>query len=227
MHNLPLSNLHAWDVSPEEAVAIQHSLRERVSLTPDFGPLRLVAGVDCSAKDVARCAVVILSYPALEVLEVARAEKPLVFPYVPGLLSFREGPAVLAAFEKLRNWPDLAMFDGQGLAHPRKFGIASHMGVLLDLPTVGVAKSPLAVRGEEPSPEPGDWRPWANNKGEVLAAALRTKRATRPVFVSPGNRIDLPTAVELVLTCVRGYRLPEPTRQAHNNAALPIEASPA
>jgi deoxyribonuclease V len=217
---LQLTNIHKWDVAPEEAVAIQISLAGKVSLVPDIGEVRLVAGVDMSAKDVARAAVVILSYPELEVLEVARAEKPLSFPYVPGLLSFREGPAILAAFEKLERRPDLIFFDGQGVAHPRKVGIASHMGVLLDLPTIGVAKSPLAVRGEEPGPEPGSWTPWANRKREVLAAALRTKPRSKPLYISPGHKIDLPTSIEYVLASCRGYRLPEPTRQAHNNAAI-------
>jgi deoxyribonuclease V len=162
---------------------------------------------------------VLLTYPELETVETVRAERPLDFPYVPGLLSFREGPAVLAAFEKLSRLPDLAMFDGQGLAHPRKIGIASHMGVLLDLPAIGVAKSPLAVRGVEPGAEPGHWTPWSNRKGEVLAAAVRTKARSKPLYVSPGHRIDLATAVNFVLSCTRGYRLPEPTRQAHNAAA--------
>lgn len=215
-----LTNLHRWDVSPEEAIAIQHSLAGKVSLVPDLGEVRLVAGVDMSAKEVARAAVVLLSYPELELLEVARAEKPLSFPYVPGLLSFREGPAIIAAFEKLTRLPDLVFFDGQGIAHPRKVGIASHMGVLFDLPTIGVAKSPLAVRGEEPGPEPGSQAPWHNRKGELLAAALRTKARSKPLYISPGHKIDLPTAVEYVVASTRGYRLPEPTRQAHNNAAL-------
>ncbi|MGA7732925.1 MAG: endonuclease V, partial [Chloroflexia bacterium] len=156
----PLSNYHRWDVTPEEAVAIQLSLASRVSLTPDFGDVRYIAGVDNSATGVARCAIVVLSYPELETVEIARAEKPLVFPYVPGLLSFREGPAILAAFDKLRHSPDLVFFDGQGISHPRRLGIASHIGVLLDLPTLGVAKSPLAVRGEQPGPDPGVWTPW-------------------------------------------------------------------
>ncbi len=219
MHHLPLTNFHKWDVSPEEAVAIQLSLAGKVSLVPQVGEVKVVAGIDMSAKDVARAAVVILSYPEMAVLEIARAEKPLNFPYVPGLLSFREGPAILAAFDKITRWPDLAFFDGQGIAHPRKIGIASHMGVLLDLPTIGVAKSPLAVRGAEPGPDPGSWTPWANRKGETLAAALRTKVRTNPLYISPGHKMDLQTAVDYVLACGRGYRLPEPTRQAHNAAA--------
>ena len=220
MSHLPLTNLHRWDVSPEEAIAIQFSLANKVSLTPRLGEVKVVAGIDMSAKDVARAAVVILSYPHLEVLEIARAEKPLSFPYVPGLLSFREGPAILAAFEKITRWPDLAFFDGQGIAHPRKIGIASHMGVLLDMPTIGVAKSPLAIRGVEPGPDPGMWTEWANRKGEVIAAAVRTKKRSNPLYISPGHKIDLQSAIEYVLASCRGYRLPEPTRQAHNAAAV-------
>lgn len=222
MHHLPLTNFHRWDVSPEEAIAIQHSLAGKVSLMPWLGEVKVVAGVDMSAKDVARAAVVILSYPELEVLEVERAEKPLSFPYVPGLLSFREGPAILAAFDKVQRWPDLVFFDGQGIAHPRKIGIAAHMGVLLDLPTIGVAKSPLAVHGQEPGQEPGAWVPWRNRSGEEIAAAVRTKARSKPLYISPGHKMDLPTAIEYVLASCRGYRLPEPTRQAHNNAALPV-----
>jgi deoxyribonuclease V len=217
----PLTSYHDWNVSPEQAIAIQLSLAEKVSLVPDLGAVRFVAGVDTSATGVARCAVVILTYPDLELVEISRAEKPLNFPYVPGLLSFREGPAVLGAFDGLRQWPDLAFFDGQGLAHPRKIGIASHIGVLLDLPTIGVAKSPLASRGEEPGPEPGSWTPWHNRKGEVVAAALRTKARSKPLYISPGHRMDLQTALHYVQATLRGYRLPEPTRQAHNAAAIP------
>jgi deoxyribonuclease V len=221
MHR-PLKNLHKWEVSPEEAVAIQWSLAGKVSLTPEVGDVKLVAGVDMSAKDVARAAVVILSYPDLQVLEIGMAEKPLSFPYMPGLLSFREGPAILAAFDKIQRWPDLVFFDGQGIAHPRKIGIAAHIGVLLDLPSIGVAKSPLAVHGPQPGPEPGSWTKWTNRKGEVLAAAVRTKARSNPLYISPGHKMDLPTAVRYVLASTRGYRLPEPTRQAHNAAASAI-----
>ena len=219
MPQLTLTNYHDWDVTPEEAVAIQLSLAERVVLRPLDAATEVVAGVDMSASGVARAAVVLLSYPELEVLEVARAEKPLSFPYVPGLLSFREGPAVLAAFEKLSRLPELAFFDGQGIAHPRRFGIASHIGVLLDIPTIGVAKSPLAIGGPEPAPEPGTWIEWHNRRGDTVAAAVRTKVRSKPLYISPGHLIDLPTSVRLVLETCRGYRLPEPTRQAHNAAA--------
>ncbi len=220
MPKKPISLYHSWDVSPAEAQAIQLSLAGKVSLVPDFGEVRRVAGVDMSAKDVARAAVVILSYPELDVLEVQRAEEPLAFPYVPGLLSFREGPAILAAFDKVERWPDLVFFDGQGISHPRKIGIASHIGVLLDLPSIGVAKSPLAVSGPEPGLQPGDLALWHNRRGEELVAALRTKLRSKPLYISPGHRMDLSTALEYVQNCLRGYRLPEPTRQAHNAAAV-------
>ncbi len=214
-----LSNYHKWDVTPEEAIAIQISLAARASLTPDLRDVHYVAGVDNSATGVARCAIVVLTYPDLETVEIARAEKPLVFPYVPGLLSFREGPAILAAFDKLQHWPDLVFFDGQGISHPRRLGIASHIGVLLDLPTIGVAKSPLFVRGEQPPLEPGTWTPWHDRKGDVLAAALRSKRNSKPLFISAGHKMDLPMALQYVQATLKGYRLPEPTRQAHNAAA--------
>lgn len=216
---LPPTQPHRWDVTAEEAVAIQHRLAARVERTPRLGDVRVIAGVDMSAKDVARAAVVLLSYPELETIEIARAEQPLVFPYVPGLLTFREGPAVLAAFAQLRRRPDLVLFDGQGIAHPRRLGIGAHIGVLLDLPSIGVAKSILTGRGAEPGPAPGDWSPLVH-KGEVVGAALRTRPNVKPVYISIGHRIDLPLALHWVLAVCRGYRLPEPTRRAHNAAAV-------
>ncbi len=214
---------HTWDVEPDEARAIQHRLAERVVRQGAPGPVRTIAGVDMSAKGVARAAVVLLSYPALETVEIARAERPLIFPYVPGLLSFREAPAVLAAFAALSRWPDLVLFDGQGIAHPRRLGIAAHLGVLLDLPSIGVAKSILVGRGPAPGPEPGAWVP-LTDRGEVVAAAVRTRRNVKPVYVSIGHCIDLPAAIEWTLATTRGYRLPEPTRRAHHAAAEPLGA---
>ncbi len=218
MMRLPPEQPHRWDVTPEEAFAIQHRLAARVERQPRLGEVRVIAGVDMSATGVARAAVVLLSYPELETIEIARAEKPLDFPYVPGLLSFREGPAVTAAFARLSRRPDLVMFDGQGIAHPRRIGIAAHIGVLLDLPSIGVAKSVLVGRSADPGPDPGDWAPMTD-KGEVVGAALRTKPRVKPVYISIGNRIDLPSAIQWVLAVCRGYRLPEPTRRAHNAAA--------
>jgi deoxyribonuclease V len=211
---------HRWDVTLAEAQAIQHDLAARVSQVPAVGEVRVIAGVDMSAKDVGRAAVVLLSYPALETLEIARAEVPLAFPYVPGFLSFREGPAVLAAFAKLSQAPDLILFDGQGIAHPRRLGIAAHLGVLLDIPSIGCAKSILRGRPEgELGPQPGDWVP-LKDRGTVIGAALRTKVKVQPVYISVGHKIDLAGALDWVLACCRGYRLPEPTRRAHNAAAV-------
>jgi deoxyribonuclease V len=212
---------HRWDVSLAEAEAIQRDLAARVSQVPDLGTVRTVAGIDMSAKDVARAAVVVLSYPELETLEIARAERPLVFPYVPGFLSFREGPAVLAAFDKLTRTPDLLMFDGQGIMHPRRLGIAAHLGVLLDLPSIGCAKSPLVGRPTgELGPDPGEWVEMTH-RGSVIGAMVRTKKNVKPLYISVGHKIDLAGAVQWVLACCRGYRLPEPTRRAHNAAAEP------
>jgi deoxyribonuclease V len=207
--------MHEWNVPVEEAVAIQRRLRGLVRTEADvvLDRVRIVAGVDASYKDVARAAVVALSFPALEVLETAVAVRAIPFPYVPGLLSFREAPAVLDALAKLRARPDVLIFDGQGLAHPRRLGLASHLGVYLDLPSVGCAKSRLVGRYEEPGPATGDRAPLVD-RGEVVGVALRTKPRTKPLFVSVGHKIDLETAVALVLACLRGYRLPEPTRLA-------------
>jgi len=219
--------MHDWDVSVEEAVAIQRRLRSLVQTAPEVAldRVRIVAGVDASYKDVAKAAVVALSFPALDVLETAVAVREIPFPYVPGLLSFREAPAVLDALAKLRARPDVLIFDGQGLAHPRRLGLASHLGVYLDLPSVGCAKSRLVGRYDEPGPTMGDRSPLMD-RGEVIGTVLRTKPRTNPLFVSVGHKVDLETAVGLVLACLRGYRLPEPTRLADRLAgerALPAE----
>src|SRR5689334_2433629 len=185
MPTLPLLP-HRWDVTPDEAIAIQHRLAERVERSLRLGEVRHIAGIDMSAKDVARAAVVVLSYPEMETVEIARAEKPLAMPYVPGLLSFREAPAILAAFEKLSRWPDLLMFDGQGIAHPRRLGIGAHIGLLLDLPSIGVAKSLFVGHGPQPGPTRGEWTE-LRDKGEVIGARLRTKTNVKPLFISIGH----------------------------------------
>jgi len=179
-----------------------------------------VAGVDAGYRDdMARAAVVVLTYPGLEVTDYATADRPVTFPYIPGLLTFREAPAVLDAMEKLTTLPDLLIFDGQGIAHPRRLGIASHIGVLLDMPAIGCAKSRLCGRHEEPDSEKGSHVPLIHN-GDIIGAVTRTRNNVKPVFVSPGHRIDLPTSVEYVLSCCRKYRLPETTRQADHLAGI-------
>ncbi|MBI5955584.1 MAG: deoxyribonuclease V [Chloroflexi bacterium] len=206
---------HGWNVSPREAMSIQERLRHKVVTVNVLGPVRTVAGVDIGFRhNLARAAVVVLSYPDLAMEERATAELPVQFPYVPGLLAFREAPATLAAFEKLAVIPDLVIFDGQGLAHPRRLGIASHEGVLLDLPSIGCAKSRLCGEHQEPGNEPGAWS-WLYDQGEVIGAVVRSKADADPLFVSIGHKVDLPTAIHYVLSCCRNNRLPETTRLAH------------
>jgi deoxyribonuclease V len=207
--------MHPWDVGIEEALAIQRRLRPLVrqegSLALDG--IHTVAGVDVSYGEVGRAAVVVLSFPALEVLEEVAIEGAARFPYIPGLLSFREGPLALAALERVQTRPDVLMFDGQGYAHPRRLGLASHLGVYLDMPSIGVAKSRLVGTYTEPGPNIGDRNPLVH-RGEMVGVALRTKPRTNPLFVSAGHKLDLETAVAVVLRSLRGYRLPEPTRLA-------------
>jgi deoxyribonuclease V len=209
---------HRWDVSPAEAIAIQRELRDWVSIVPLDRPPQVIAGVDVSVKGGhARAAVVLLSYPDLAPFQAAMAERPVSFPYVPGLLAFREGPVVLAALARLDGRPDVVMFDAQGLAHPRRVGLATHLGVLLDVPAVGCAKSRLCGKHEEPGEKKGCWTPLVDGD-EVIGAVVRTRDRVRPVFVSIGHRVDLESSVSLVLACAARYRLPEPTRWAHRVA---------
>lgn len=212
--------IHEWDVNPKQAREIQEQLHERVSMRDEFDTIETVAGVDIGLKqDIAKAAVVILSYPDMQPLEQVLVEEPLNFPYIPGLLSFRETPSILSAFEKVEREPDLVLTDGQGLAHPRRFGIACHLGVLLDLPAIGCAKSRLYGRHEMPEEEAGSHE-WLYDKGgDILGAALRTRNKVKHIYVSIGHKISLDSALEVVLTCCRGYRLPEPTRLAHKVAA--------
>ncbi len=222
-------NLHPWDLSPSEAAQIQKDLRERLVLTWDQRSVSTIGGVDVSIKpETARAAIVVIRFPDLTPLEAVTADAPLVFPYIPGLLSFREGPAVLAAWGKLQHKPDLLMFDGQGIAHPRGIGIASQMGLWLERPTIGVAKSRLYGRHEEVGPKRGDRADLLDKSGNVIGTVLRMREKTNPLYVSPGHLIDVKHATEFVLACSTGYRLPEPTRWAHKVAGgekLPAEDS--
>ncbi len=214
-----ITHLHRWDVTPSEAAHIQSDLRSRVQVCPINAPLRTVAGVDVGVHDdMARAAVVVLSYPELAVLERVIVDLPATFPYVPGLLAFRECPAVLRAFEQLDIAPDLIIVDGQGYAHPRRFGIACHVGVVLDRPTIGCAKSRLIGVHDDPGAEAGSWVE-LRDAGEVIGVVVRSKRGANPLYVSVGHRVDLPGAMRLVLACCRGYRLPETSRQAHMAAS--------
>lgn len=210
-----IRHLHDWAVTPQEAVALQQQLRQQLRLEADLPAVHRVAGVDVSFPgERARAAVVVLAFPTLELVDQALAEVLLTFPYIPGLLTFREGPAVLAAFERLSLWPDLVLFDGQGLAHPRRLGLACHMGLFLDLPSIGCAKSRLCGEYEEPGQQKGDWSQLRDGD-ELIGAVVRTRPNTRPLFVSPGHRVDLASSIHYVLSCCTRYRLPETTRWAH------------
>lgn len=221
---------HRWDVSSSEAVEIQQGLRSRVSTERTFSQVNTVAGVDVSIKGkVARAAIVVLDYPELTPIDYSLAELAVEFPYIPGLLAFRESPAVLAALEKLNTEPDLFIFDAQGLAHPRRLGLATHLGVIIDRPSIGCAKSRLCGKHHEPGPERGSFAHLYDGDGdEIIGAVVRTKTGVNPLYVSIGHKVDLPTAIEYVLGCCTKYRLPETTRYAHRVAGgegLQIEAS--
>ena len=219
---------HRWDVSPSEAKEIQQGLRSRVSTERTFSQVNTVAGVDVAIKDeVARAAIVVLSYPELTPLDYSLAELPVEFPYIPGLLAFREAPAVLAALEKLKTEPDLFIFDAQGLAHPRRLGLATHLGVIIDRPSIGCAKSRLCGSHHEPGPDRGSYTHLYDDD-EIIGAVVRTQTGVSPLYVSIGHQVDLPTAIEYVLSCCTKYRLPETTRYAHRVAGgekLQIEVS--
>ncbi len=205
-----------WPRDPREARALQESLRHRVVREDRTGEIRRIVGIDVAyarRASLTWAAAAALTMPGLLLEESVLAARPTCFPYVPGLLSFREAPAVLEALPLLSGIPDLLMVDGHGYAHPRRFGIACHIGVLADLPTIGVAKSRLVGRHREPGPEPGDRVPLTDG-GEVIGMVVRTRPGVRPVFVSIGHRVSLERAVELVLASCRGFRLPEPTRIA-------------
>ncbi|MBC7923302.1 MAG: deoxyribonuclease V [Ferruginibacter sp.] len=213
---------HEWPSSAEEAIAIQRQLTQEVITTDTLEePVQYVAGVDVGFEqggEVTRAAVVVLRFPELTPEEEALARQPTRFPYVPGLLSFREIPAILDALEKLTLQPGLLLCDGHGIAHPRRLGIASHLGVLTGLPTLGVGKSILVGRHEPVPQEKGSWRPLVH-RGETVGAALCTRPGVAPVFISTGHRIGLETAIRYVMRCVTKYRLPETTRYAHNLAS--------
>jgi deoxyribonuclease V len=228
--------LHRWDLKPAQAIALQEELRRQIKIQPLDRNIQLIAGCDVSFdkdSDIVYAGVVILSLPDMRVVDRATAIVKIGFPYIPGLLSFRETPALLRAWEKLTTAPDAVMLDGQGLAHPRRFGIACHFGLITELITVGCAKTVLVGKYQEPGQKAGNYSPLVD-RGEVVGAALRTKDGSEPIFVSAGHMIDLSGAIELTLRCVRGYlpdmgpslfdlapsgkskyRMPEPTRLAH------------
>jgi deoxyribonuclease V len=212
-----INSLHSWQVSPTQALDIQLRLAPQVSRTNEVSAPGLIAGVDISVyreQGVARGAVVVLNYPELRLVETKVVSGKVDFPYIPGLLSFREVPLTLEVCQELSVIPDLILVDGQGIAHPRRFGLASHLGLFLDMPTIGCAKSRLCGHHQEPADEPGSYAEVVDG-GETIGVALRTKAGTKPVYVSIGHKVDLEAAIYWVMNCCRGYRLPEPCRLAH------------
>jgi deoxyribonuclease V len=216
-----MHTIHAWPTDVAAARAVQESLRSQVAREDDLGPVSLVAGIDVGFEEkgqITRAAVVVLEFPGLVPFEQAVSRTSTRFPYVPGYLSFRELPAVLKALERLACRPDLLLCDGQGLAHPRRFGLACHLGVLTDIPSIGVAKSRLIGTHDEVPSEKGQWVPLLD-KGETIGAVVRTRTNVSPVYVSIGHRISLATAIDYVLRCTTRFRLPETTRLAHRLAS--------
>lgn len=218
---------HDWDLSPRAAIKLQAELRQRLILQATERPVRRVAGIDVGFEQegkIARAAAVVLSFPELTVLDCALAREPTRFPYIPGLLSFRELPVVLKALEQLSLEPDVLLCDGHGYAHPRRLGIAAHLGVITDLPAIGVGKSRLTgTHGPVPEAR-GAWTALMDG-AETIGAVLRTRPGVAPIYVSPGHRMDLPAALALVMACTTRYRLPETTRWAHRLASSPAAVS--
>src|SRR5271157_5066858 len=205
-----------WNLTPREAIRLQKSLRERVELQDRFGDIRFVAGADMGfdpETEVAFAGVIVYRLPELEEVERRMAQRPLRFPYVPGLLSFRESPVLLAAFARLRTEPDVILVDGHGMAHPRRFGIACHLGLLLDTPTIGCAKSILVGGEEELGAQAGSTAALVD-KGEKVGVVLRTRDHVKPIYVTIGHRVSLESAVRIVAQCLDGFRIPKPTREA-------------
>ena len=211
-----------WPTTPDEAVSLQAELRSQVCLTDDLPQfVQYVAGVDVgfeSGGTITRAAVVVLEFPSLALVDQALVKRSTTFPYVPGLLSFREIPAILDALAQITISPDLVLCDGQGIAHPRRFGIASHLGLILDSPTIGVAKSRLIGSHSDVPPDKGAWVPLLDRE-DCIGAVLRSRTQTKPLYISPGHKISLPTALDYVIRCTPKYRLPETTRLADRLAS--------
>jgi len=216
----PSKTQHSWNVSTQEAIKIQKLLRKEIDLSDALEHICLIAGVDVAVSEPEKrvlAAAVVLGFGSLSVVSKAFSVAHSSFPYVPGLLSFREGPAILKVLRNLKPSPDLVMFDGQGVAHPRRMGIATHLGLLLGIPTIGCAKSKLVGEYVDPGMTKGE-RTDLTDQGERIGVVLRTRENVRPVFVSPGYKVGFEAAVQIVLACCKSFRLPEPIRQAHIEA---------
>ena len=214
---MKIKQLHNWNVNIVEARAIQHELQEKIRLQKLPAPVRLVAGADVSYSkklDMCFAAVTLFKFPEMEIVEQTNSTGAVNFPYVPGYLTFREAPILLEVFKKLENVPDLILFDGQGIAHPRQMGLAVHLGIILNLPSIGCAKKVLVGDFEEPVNFQGSWTALIY-KNKEIGAAVKTRESVKPVFVSPGFKITIDEAIEWVLRTTTGYRIPEPIRRSH------------
>lgn len=218
---MKIKSLHKWNLSYTQAVALQNQLRNQIKLTPIKNPPKLIAGFDCSfTKDNKKiiAVVIVLKLPDFNLVETQSVVRKLTFPYIPGLLSFREAPACIAAVEKLKTAPDIFLIDGQGIAHPRRLGLAAHLGLFFDKPTIGCAKSRLTGTFKQPSLEKGAYS-LLKDKTETIGAVVRTRTNVKPLFISPGNKCTLADAIKITLACTTKYRLPEPTRLAHQKVS--------
>jgi len=214
---MKIKHLHNWDLNPKDAIILQNDLASQlINDTPiDLKNVKTIAGVDVSVKNnISQSAVVVMTYPELDIIETVRAKLPTSYPYIPGLLTFREGPVLEEAFIQLENVPDVFVFDGMGQIHPRKIGIAAHMGLWLDKPTIGCGKTHFIGDYDEPALEQGSYSKLMY-KGDQLGVVLRTRAKVKPVYISVGHRADIDSAVQLILACTPKYRLPRPIRQAH------------
>ncbi len=219
--------LHTWKVTVEEAIRIQEALKTRLILKKTFSKIKTIGGADVAyskSENLLFGAIVVLSFPDMEILATATCAGKIPFPYIPTLLSFREGPILIKTFQKLKIEPDVMVYDGQGIAHPRGMGLASHMGIWFDLPSIGCAKTPLLGEFVPPGPSRGSFE-WIRREGKNVGAVLRTKEKVKPLFVSPGHRIDLLTSIQIILESCRGFRTPEPQRRAHQLSHLTREKS--
>ena len=215
-----MNPLHSWNVSVAEAIHIQEALKDRILLKNTFSEIRTVGGGDVAYSkkgNLLMGAMVVLSFPEMELLDTATAKGKVSFPYIPGLFSFREGPILIKTFQNLKLKPELIIYGGQGVAHPRGMGLASHMGLWLDLPSIGCAKTPLLSEFISPGPLKGSFE-WIRREGKKVGVVLRTKENVKPLFISPGHRIDIPTSNRLILQSCKGFRFPEPLREAHQLA---------
>lgn len=213
---MKFKNLHSWNLSYQKAIAVQKQLAKQVKLKNGFSKIRTIAGADIaidSKKKEGIAGIIIFSYPEMKILEMKSARKKIKYPYIPGLLSFRESPLLLSVLKKVNIYPDLIMFDGQGIAHPKGLGIASHLGLILNKPTIGCAKSLLVGKFREPGKKQGSFTDLFY-KGKKIGSAVRTRDGVKPVFISPGHKIGFKTSVKIALNCCQGCRIPEPTRQA-------------